>query len=334
MLKSPAIGFPSAKFLLASVVVNKESIPSTSPDWRRNEEIRPGIFLLQNRAAWESTGYPIFVKRMESQQETWVHEHAYHEIVLVESGTAEHFTAGGVQKLRSGDLIVLKPRVWHQYLNPKNFRIVNCLFDRRVLRHQQTFLSLIEGAFELFRKPPRHPQTTPPAVLHASPTQQVRIKEVLNAMISERVEKRPDWEAAMTVHLLDIIVSISRLSHGAFQEKQEDVSARIRDFVNEITEFLDSRFREPFSLEKLSKQFHVSPSYLSRTFSKRMGMGLVDYVHHLRIEEACRLLRSTNWSISRIAGEVGYDEVPYFSRRFRKDIGKTSSEYRSTLGSL
>lgn len=61
-----------------------------------------------------------------------------------------------------------------------------------------------------------------------------------------------------------------------------------------------------------------------------MGLGLIEYVNTLRIEEACRLLGTRDWSITQIAGEVGYDEIAYFSRCFRKKTGKSASAYRNS----
>jgi len=303
---------------------------SNTSSHEQSEQVVPRIFTFQQSTNWDREGYPIFVKRRESQQATYLHEHVYHEIVLVESGTADHISAEGVRKLHSGDLLVIKPRIWHQYENPKHFGIVNCLFDRRILMHQKVFLSLIGGAFELFLKPPRQPATTPPSILHASPSQRLRITDILNAMVRERREKLIDWEGALAVHLLDLIVTISRIYHGANPGERPPLTDKARDFVNGIVVYLESQSHKKITLSELSKKFHTSESYLSRLFSKRMGMGIIDYIHHLRIEAACELLRTSDWSVSRVASEVGYDEIPYFCRRFRREIGKSPKEYRTS----
>jgi AraC-like DNA-binding protein len=54
----------------------------------------------------------------------------------------------------------------------------------------------------------------------------------------------------------------------------------------------------------------------------------VQFVHHIRAEEACRLLRFTNEPVTAIAGKVGYDEIAYFSRCFRAQIGRSPRQYR------
>ncbi len=286
----------------------------------------PRIFTFEQSAQGDETGYPIHVRRRVDQGETHLHEHLYHEIVFVENGTADHVSAEGVRKLRVGDLLVIKPRIWHGYRNPVHFGIVNCLFDRRILIHQQVFLSLLEGAFALFQKPPPRPRATPPTFLHAAPSYREQLVSHLNAMIRERHEKQAHWEGALVSHLLNLIVIISRLDLPA---EPQPLTDKARDFANEVMIHLETHFREKITLPALSTHFHVSPSYLSRLFTKRMGMSIIDYTNHLRIEAACHLLRSTDWPVTRIATEVGYDEVAYFFRRFRREIGKSPQHYRT-----
>jgi len=301
---------------------------ATLPGTLVRPPVTPRVFTLKHSAAFDGSGYPIFTRRWEAQGETPLHEHLFYEIVVVESGTVEHFSAEGVRKLHVGDLIVIKPHIWHQYKNPRNFGIVNCLFDRRILMNQKTFFSLVESAFELFVRPAGPSAMVPPVFLHASPAQRERINQIVNDLLRERREKLIDWEAALLVHLQDLIILISRLYHGIFPQEERSLSDETRDFCNEIVMYLESRFREKISLADLSKKFHVSASYLSRVFKRRMGMGLIDYVNRLRVEEACRLLSTSDWSIARIAGEVGYDEIAYFSRRFRHETGQSAREYR------
>lgn len=288
----------------------------------------PVIFTLQQSARWDSTGYPIFVRRQPKQEPTVIHEHVYHEIVFVESGTAEHLSAEGTRRLHAGDVLVLKPRIWHQYLSTSRFGVINCLFDRRILSHQKAFLSLLGGAFDLFIKPPKHAVSTPPAFFHASPHLRKDFLHLLNAMIRERKEKREQWEGAMVVHLMSLIVAIARLDTGEPVGQPEELTHGARDFANEVVIYLEMNFRQKITLDELSRHFHVSASYLSRIFTRRMGVGIISYINHLRIEAACELLRSSDWPVTRIATEVGYDEVAYFFRRFRKEIGMSPQVYR------
>ncbi len=291
---------------------------SANPDLR--------VFTL-TQTGGDPDSYPILIKHYRDQQETFAHEHVYHEVVLVETGTAEHFSAEGKRRLVVGDIVILKPRMWHRYVNPQGFGIINCLFDRRILIHQKVFLSLASGAFELFQKPVRRPSEVAPTFLHASPTQQERLLAILYSMIREQQEKQIDWQGALVSNLLNLIVAISRIHHGSGLETPALGDQR-RDLANAVMVYLEESFRERITLEDLSRRFHASQSHLSRVLNLRLGMGIIDYINHLRIELACELLKSTDWAATRIASEVGYDEVPYFFRRFKREMGMSPLDYR------
>lgn len=59
-------------------------------------------------------------------------------------------------------------------------------------------------------------------------------------------------------------------------------------------------------------------------------MNLREYINTIRIEEAKRLLLTTNHSVSDVAGMVGYDNISYFSTVFRKYAGMSPIDWRSS----
>lgn len=289
----------------------------------------PRVFRFEtSRTPLPDDSYPVLVRRETYQPDTWKHEHVYHEIVLVESGTADHLTAAGIQKLHPGDIVVIKQRVWHAYQNTQNLQIINCLYDRKILQDHGKFISMVDGAFELFVRPPEKSVATPPALFHAQPSQRTQMIENLEAIMAEMDQKKRDWKAMVTVRLLDFLVAISRLSRGESQAGSVRLSSHALEAVERAVEFLEAHYTEDVSLAPLAARLHICPSYLSRMFSRRMGMGIVQYLHHLRIDEACRQLRNAETPIGQIAGNVGYNEIAYFSRRFRKETGLSALEYR------
>ena len=147
-------------------------------------------------------------------------------------------------------------------------------------------------------------------------------------MMAELNEKPKDWQAEVIVRLLDCLVTIARLGPEEQGRAPITMASRADEAVVEAVDFLEAHFTEAIGLADLAQRLHLSPSYLSRSFTKRMGMGIVEYQHHLRVEEACRLLRHSEEPIGRIAGMVGYDEVAYFSRCFRDQMGTSPREYR------
>ncbi len=77
---------------------------------------------------------------------------------------------------------------------------------------------------------------------------------------------------------------------------------------------------------------NVSPSYLSTLFRKETGITLTEYVNRKRIEYGVLLLNTTNMQVQTIAQHCGISDINYFTRIFKKQIGKTPKEYRNSIG--
>ena len=75
----------------------------------------------------------------------------------------------------------------------------------------------------------------------------------------------------------------------------------------------------------------MSVSWFIRNFKEYTGSTPTQYILSLRISNAQTLLDSTNYNITEIAEIVGYDNLLYFSRLFRKQSGMSPSEFRNRL---
>ncbi|MFD2328319.1 helix-turn-helix domain-containing protein [Cohnella sp. GCM10020058] len=99
---------------------------------------------------------------------------------------------------------------------------------------------------------------------------------------------------------------------------------------NAILHYVTQHFRENLSLQGLSEQFFMNPSYISQLFKKETGETFTAYVARLRIGNACELLREGDDSVQEIAARIGYQDYFYFTRLFKKLTGKTPSQYRES----
>lgn len=75
------------------------------------------------------------------------------------------------------------------------------------------------------------------------------------------------------------------------------------------------------TLEELGREVGCSHFYLSRTFSREMGMTIPQYVRRLRMEKAAELLKSGKYNVTEAALEVGYSSLSHFSQAFHEAFG-------------
>ncbi len=95
-----------------------------------------------------------------------------------------------------------------------------------------------------------------------------------------------------------------------------------------VVTYIQNHFKDQITLKDVADKFYVNSSYLGRCIQKITGVSFKQYLNDLRMEEAKRLLRSTDKLIYEIAEEVGFKESKYFVSKFTAEVGKTPMEYR------
>lgn len=100
------------------------------------------------------------------------------------------------------------------------------------------------------------------------------------------------------------------------------------DLVWKVKEFVQDCYAQDISPGSIAGLFHVSLPYLSKIFKQETGQNLNLYITNIRITRAKYLLVNTKKSVSDIAVMVGYDDVNYFIRTYKKMTGTTPSKSR------
>ncbi|MBJ8349926.1 response regulator transcription factor [Streptococcus zalophi] len=102
------------------------------------------------------------------------------------------------------------------------------------------------------------------------------------------------------------------------QSPQSEIEQLIQDQLSDVN----------LSLKSLAKQLSFSPNYLSVLIKKDLGMSFQDYLIQERLKKAKRLLLTTHLKIYEIAEQVGFEDMNYFSQRFKQIVGVTPSQFK------
>ena len=108
-------------------------------------------------------------------------------------------------------------------------------------------------------------------------------------------------------------------------KKSRDVN-----IMEQIHIYLNSHFNKDISLDMVSEKIGLSPQYFSKIFKEGYGINFIDYITDMRLNYSKVLLNSSDKSINEISSSVGYSDANYFCRIFKKNIGITPGQYRST----
>jgi two-component system, response regulator YesN len=99
-------------------------------------------------------------------------------------------------------------------------------------------------------------------------------------------------------------------------------------------QYINARYQEELSLEKVAAVVYLNPVYFSQLFKQKTGCGFKEYIIRLRLEQAKRMLQDTKLRLAEIAERVGYQDMRHFTQQFRKKFGQTPSRYRETCGEM
>ncbi|MDO4321326.1 MAG: response regulator [Lachnospiraceae bacterium] len=103
--------------------------------------------------------------------------------------------------------------------------------------------------------------------------------------------------------------------------------------VTKIQHYIEEHYwQTDLSLSRIAEEFNFSAAYLSALFKSNCNQNITDYIHSVRIEEACNLLRQDKYTVAYIAEAVGYANATYFYKVFKKLKGCAPKDYQEGVG--
>jgi two-component system, response regulator YesN len=98
--------------------------------------------------------------------------------------------------------------------------------------------------------------------------------------------------------------------------------------LDDIVYYINHNYRGNIKLETIAPLFGYNSSYLGKIFNKKMGESFNSYIDHVRINHTMELLLQKNLKVYEIAELVGYKNVDYFHKKFKKYVGESPAEFR------
>mgnify|MGYP001378607965 CR=1 FL=1 len=123
------------------------------------------------------------------------------------------------------------------------------------------------------------------------------------------------------VYMKEQIAAIIKATEWQLQQKQNQT-------LEKAVEYIRCHYGRDISLDDVAEHTRMSGSYFSSFFKQETGETFIEYLTRLRMEKAKSLMMNAELRLYEIARLVGYQDVKYFSRLFKRHLGVTPAEYR------
>ncbi len=111
------------------------------------------------------------------------------------------------------------------------------------------------------------------------------------------------------------------------------LTAKTGTKMQEVHRYIEENFREKIRLDELCFLYGTNKTTLCAAFKEEYGKTVLEYINHLKIKEAKRLLREGNYNLTQISSMVGFSSLHYFSRIFKQHENQSPSQYIRSIKS-
>ncbi len=294
---------------------------------RRSEGTPQALVILHEGEAY----FPTFVHAAIDQDRPigdlrTFHEHIHdlYHLVLYTRSAGFYLKSGGKYAARPGTLVVVSPGQPHDFVSARLSSVYSEITfslatrtGRLLTLPFEKVLGIYTGVAGLLQPQPHLPRDTAQELMMIM----IQIVDYLQSPSS-----LSDFYAQRALaNVFDMIVA------HCYSETIPGTALAHDNPILQVRQYIDEHYAEAITAEDLASMSHCSKGHLFRAFKKSFRVSPLAYQQDLRFEAAQRLLRFTSLRCYEIAQRVGYSNVYYFHRQFKKRMGVTPRHYRQAM---
>ncbi len=278
---------------------------------------------LQEQFQRGSIDYPLeyyYVDHEHARYEMPYHWHNEHEILHVLSGVFRMTLEGQESVLQKGDIVFIAPGRLHGG-TPESCVYECVVFDMSLL------LNCSDQCRKLIWNVLHRWVCIDPIFPNGSEIAGQTLIPMFQAL-------RTQSAGASLITLGGLYMFLGTVyQQGAYQRLEEagDLESKRTVQLRTVFEKIERDYVLPLTLADLAETVHMSPKYFCRFFKEATHRTPMNYLCGFRVETACCLMASTEKNVTEIAMDVGFSDVNYFIRSFKKIKGVTPKKYMRLL---
>lgn len=252
-----------------------------------------------------------------SQRLELMHHHDFDELVVIQSGSGIHRTDTMDTPVSAGDVFFIRKGENHMYINSRQLKIVNVMFDSSTLDINWEQLNNISGYKALFETEPKFRKKTGfrgKLTINSDLLNEVHI--ILQKIQREMNSRQSGWYQMSLTLLQELLIILAR-SYSSTEIKESRKMMRLSRMV----QFIEKNYASELTRDQIIASGNVSNAVGTRIFRELLGKTPIGYLNSVRLNHAIERLKNGSESIADVARLCGFKDSNYFSSSFRKATG-------------
>jgi AraC family transcriptional activator of pobA len=171
--------------------------------------------------------------------------------------------------------------------------------------------------------------------LHLSPNEEKTIWDLYRKIETEYTNNQDEYSRELILAHVDALLKYSqRFYKRQFINRAELSGKTVTKFNQEIESYMGSGLlgiKGLPSVQDMADRLNISAGYLSDVLKQESGKTALEHIHIYLISEAKNRLRGEDKSVSEIAYALGFENLSYFSRLFKKEVGVSPNYFKKQM---
>lgn len=258
----------------------------------------------------------IFKCVSEYQSILQCHWHEHVEIIYLECGHAVFNIGSHEIEAIPGDILFVNSGLLHSGYSVDNTRVE---FDAIVFNKSMLASQLPDPNHMKHVSPFMDDRLSFPCRIAVDDPHYPFLREYVMKIREELREKKHGYEVAVKAYLHLLTISVFRLYHTPdLPPSDPEINRRNVDKISKLMPFLEQHFSEKLTVAQAAYILNLSVYHFCRIFKKITGRTFIEFLNLYRVNQAEKLLRSSDLPITEIAEQVGFCNINYFDKKFKQ----------------
>ncbi|MBN2132446.1 MAG: helix-turn-helix transcriptional regulator [Sedimentisphaerales bacterium] len=255
------------------------------------------------------------------------HTHDLYHVLLYTQSSGSYLKCGQKYEAEPGTLVIVSPGQPHDFVSLRRSSVYSEITFSFAAQSGKVLTLPFERILNLYTGIAGRLDGTPR--LPRDITQELVIIMIQIMDYLQSPSSMSDYYACRALaNVLDVITA------HCYTEAIPGAAVGQNNPILQVRQYIDEHYAEAITADDLTSMSHCSKGHLFRTFKRSFRVSPLAYQQDLRFEAARRLLRFTSLRCYEIAQRVGFTNVYYFHRQFKKRMGVTPKQYRLSTRQL